>query len=133
MSLNGWFNGKRIRKAGTHPRGVDRPRAERPARPPKSVTRALKPKPAPPPAQTHAPRPAPLPAASPGRVTLLDLRPGQCKWPVNAPPRGGEYHFCGLPQAAGPYCSEHHKLGYQKGTGPRRPGLGAWVPRPVEA
>ena len=130
-SNTGWFNGKRVRRAGSQVR----PRREKPAKPPKSVTRASKPKPAPPPARAHTPRPVALPAARPGRVTLLDLEPGQCKWPMNAPPRGGEYLFCAQTPTFGdsPYCEYHNRVGYQKGTAPRRPGLGAWVPRPVEA
>ena len=41
------------------------------------------------------------------RVTLLELRPGQCRWPEGdrAP-----YSFCGAPQVSGSYCGEHHKL-----------------------
>lgn len=122
----GWFNGKRVRRAGT----PVRPRQERPAKPPKSVTRASKPKPAPPPARAHAPRPVPLTAALPGRVLLLDLQPGQCRWPVNEPPKGGQYLFCGLPKANGPYCEQHHRVAF---TGTKRQAsVSGWTPRPVE-
>ena len=40
-------------------------------------------------------------------VTLLELRPDQCRWPEGdrAP-----YSFCGAPQEFGSYCSEHQKL-----------------------
>ena len=40
-------------------------------------------------------------------VTLLDLRPDQCRWPEGdrAP-----YSFCGAPQEFNSYCSEHQKL-----------------------
>lgn len=41
-------------------------------------------------------------------VRLEELRAGACKWPVNAPPRGGEYFFCGLDARPGvSYCPHH--------------------------
>lgn len=128
---SGWFNGKRVRKAGTHPRNVDRPRAERPARPPRSVTRAAKPKPAPPVPPAPVARPAPLPVVVTGPVRFLDLVPGQCKWPVNDPPRFGEFLFCGEPQfAERVYCEKHCRIAY---TGTKRQkAVSGWTPRPQE-
>ena len=46
------------------------------------------PKPPPPP---PAPPPPPKPRLPPGTYTLLDLRPHECKWPVNSPPKGGGF------------------------------------------
>lgn len=42
-------------------------------------------------------------------VALLDIEPGQCRWPLNAPPRGSQYFFCGEPNAGGgwAYCLCH--------------------------
>jgi hypothetical protein len=67
--------------------------------------------------------------------TLLDLGAHDCKWPVNAPPRGGQYFFCGEPRFdGGPYCELHNRMGYQRGTAMRRSdgGVGVWYPKPVE-
>jgi GcrA cell cycle regulator len=124
----GWFNGKRTRRAGTPPR----PRRERPAKPPRSVTRALKPKPALPVPPPPLPRPTPPVEdpmrVEPGTVTLLALKPGMCKWPVNDPPRFGEYLFCGVSQVAERvYCEHHARIAY---TGTRSRKDAAWVPRP---
>lgn len=45
-------------------------------------------------------------------VTMMDIRSGQCRWPVNAPERGGEFLFCGHEVAAGKsYCQHHHLRG----------------------
>lgn len=45
-------------------------------------------------------------------VTMIDIRSGQCRWPVNAPERGGEFLFCGHEVAAGKsYCQHHHLRG----------------------
>lgn len=44
-------------------------------------------------------------------VALLDLEPTQCRWPLNAPSRGGQYFFCGDPNVGGglAYCRCHLK------------------------
>lgn len=44
----------------------------------------------------------PLPGTTP--VSLIDLEPGMCKWPIG---EGSPYLFCGTHAASGPYC-EHH-------------------------
>ena len=38
--------------------------------------------------------------------TLVELRPGQCRWPEG---EQAPYSFCGAPQVSGSYCAEHHK------------------------
>lgn len=45
-------------------------------------------------------------------VTMMDLRSGMCRWPVNSPERGGEFLFCGHEVASGEsYCQHHHLRG----------------------
>lgn len=44
--------------------------------------------------------------------TILDLRPSQCRWPLDDP-NGGAFRFCGCERAPGrPYCAEHAKRAY---------------------
>jgi hypothetical protein len=44
--------------------------------------------------------------------TLVDLRPGQCHYPVNDPERGGEFLFCAAPVArpGAKYCRHHAEI-----------------------
>jgi hypothetical protein len=39
------------------------------------------------------------------------LQSDQCRWPINEPPRGGEYLFCGA--KGHPYCPYHTQMAYQ--------------------
>jgi hypothetical protein len=43
---------------------------------------------------------------------LVELRPGQCRFPVNAPERGGEFLFCSAPVSVSRsgYCAVHAVL-----------------------
>jgi hypothetical protein len=66
---------------------------------------------------TLKPRPAPRPAPTTvrlerGPLPLWDLRPGQCRFPVNDPPRGGKFLFCAesVSQAGANYCTSHAQL-----------------------
>jgi hypothetical protein len=55
------------------------------------------------------------PAEQPdGSVTLLDLKPKSCRWPVNSPAPREDYYFCGA-QTNGqkPYCKVHCAIAYQ--------------------
>lgn len=60
------------------------------------------------------PRQPPLPPDV-RNLTLMELTPRTCKWPVNDPPPRGEYLFCGAPKdaGAGPYCCWHARLAFQ--------------------
>jgi GcrA cell cycle regulator len=126
----------------THPRGVSRPLKARPPRPsrakgapdaslPLPVPEPPPPPPVPPARPPPPPRPIP-PRKKPGTFTLLDLRPHECKWPVNDPPRGqgDRYLFCGQPQFDGQaYCEYHCRVGFSgKGTA-RAPERAGWQPR----
>jgi GcrA cell cycle regulator len=76
--------------------------------------------------------PPPKPRREPGTLTLLDLLPHECRWPMNAPPRSGEYLFCGRPGFGdGPYCEYHARIGFSGKTA-RSAASAGWVPRPVE-
>ena len=50
-----------------------------------------------------------------GGVSFLDVRDGQCRWPV-----GGrsldEFRFCGEKSEVGSYCREHHNRSRGRGT-----------------
>ena len=59
-----------------------------------------------------APEPEPEPVAEPSSepVTTLDLKAGDCKFPLNDGPR---WLHCGAP-AKGSYCAAHQALSYSK-------------------
>lgn len=47
------------------------------------------------------------------RLSLLELTERTCKWPIGDP-NHDDFHFCGLPSAAGkPYCAAHTLAAYQ--------------------
>ena len=58
-----------------------------------------------------------VPIAAPPPKTnpmLLDLKPGECKWPVRSGGERGEHYFCAeRAQLGSPYCEEHYALGRQ--------------------
>ncbi len=60
-----------------------------------------------------------IPEPEPLNLTLCDLAKGQCKWPVNDPPRGGVFLFCGH-DAEGPYCAHHTLRAIGEGTASER-------------
>jgi hypothetical protein len=43
---------------------------------------------------------------------LVELRPGQCRFPINSPDRGGEFLFCSAPvtRFGENYCADHAVL-----------------------
>jgi GcrA cell cycle regulator len=78
------------------------------------------------------PKPRPPRPAAPVRrnIGLLELTAASCRWPVNDPPRGEPYLFCGAAvEEPRVYCSDHYLIAYQRGSAPRRPELGGWTPR----
>ena len=53
------------------------------------------------------------------RVDLVDLKEGQCRWPIGDP-TDPEFHFCGRDANDGaPYCEYHTRVAYQPAQ-PRR-------------
>lgn len=63
-----------------------------------------------------------VPIAAPPPKTnpmLLDLKPGECKWPVRSGEERGEHYFCADPRLPGsPYCKAHTTLGLNSMRGP---------------
>jgi hypothetical protein len=129
-------------RRGTHARGVKRPTQHHRKKKPRQIAAKApldaslplpvpdtpKPPPPPPAPLPAPPRPIPQRRMPPGGWTLLDLGHGQCHWPLNSPPRGSVYIFCGDPTFNGTsYCEEHHRIGF---TGTRRQATTAgWQPR----
>lgn len=52
------------------------------------------------------------PATDSARL-LVDLGPGQCKWPVGVPDQPGDQLFCAGRASEGVYCPAHRKRAYQ--------------------
>lgn len=46
-------------------------------------------------------------------VTLVDLKPDQCRWPIGDPKKP-EFCFCGATAQKQPYCEEHRRIAYQR-------------------
>ncbi len=47
-------------------------------------------------------------------VTLIDLGPGNCRWPLGHPGKA-DFCFCGdTPEPDKPYCSPHWQLGHER-------------------
>jgi GcrA cell cycle regulator len=74
-----------------------------------------------------------VPSTAPiGAKSLLDLAPGECRWPFGDKP----YTFCGRQAAAGSYCAGHARIAYRPGvmSAPERAQarmsrLGHWAAR----
>lgn len=48
----------------------------------------------------------------PRLVSLLDVKDGECRWPMSDP-ESGEFRFCGAgSRAESSYCAHHHALAY---------------------
>lgn len=62
----------------------------------------------------------PIPGFAP--VSLLDLEPGQCRWPVGS---DGTHTFCGATVGHGPYCPHHHEWSIGNGTPSERSAIKA--------
>lgn len=65
-------------------------------------------------AEARPPRAVPPPGTEgPGRVTLLDAKPRDCRWPIGDP-QADDFTFCGAHAEEGhPYCGDHEKVAYQ--------------------
>lgn len=54
-------------------------------------------------------------SASAGYVTFDQLEPNMCRFVLNAPERGGEFHFCGKPKLRGKWtCQACYERAYTK-------------------
>ena len=68
------------------------------------------------------------PQRVPKPKTLLDLAPGDCRWPIGEP-KHEDFHFCGKAQAPGrPYCEHHWSLAFQPPRPRHQPRPGAVQP-----
>lgn len=47
------------------------------------------------------------------KVTLIDLKANQCRWPIGDPKKS-EFCFCGATAQKQPYCEEHRRIAYQQ-------------------
>lgn len=91
--------------------GIGKPRAERP--PKVRAPRTIKIKG--PPKFKCEPLPEEKPLhLTPLKITLLDLKDGQCRWPIGTP-HGADTKFCGHPWVGGgySYCAGHHRMAYR--------------------
>lgn len=65
----------------------------------------------------YSPKPKPKPVVAPPQpilegtwLTLMELKAHQCHWPMNNPPKGGKFLFCGsLKKAESSYCHHHYE------------------------
>jgi GcrA cell cycle regulator len=58
---------------------------------------------------------------SPRLISVLELRPGDCRYPYGGDKEGEEIAFCGHPQRPGSsYCAPHFRLTRDFGTEIRR-------------
>lgn len=55
-------------------------------------------------------------ASTPLGLSVMDLGPENCRWPVNDPEPKGGYLFCGHPKRFGSYCAAHAAMSVGQGT-----------------
>ncbi len=81
--------------------------------------------------QPRPPRPQEVPPPEARMVSLLELQPGDCKWPIGDPVQTG-FGFCGAKRFASfCYCQHHVALAYipakKRGDAPKAPALHSGV------
>ena len=61
---------------------------------------------------------------------LVTLKPGQCRYPLNDPERGGKFLFCGEPiaKSGANYCSRHTEIAVRVSVSPFGGGSAAGTP-----
>ena len=47
-----------------------------------------------------------------GRLTVVDLTEGACRWPTGNPRDLKTFRYCGETAGGGPYCERHARLAY---------------------
>lgn len=62
------------------------------------------------------PPPKPLEPAPEGGVHLLEVQPGQCRWPMGEPRDLNTFRFCGATSEVNNYCMHHHRISRGHGT-----------------
>ncbi len=119
---------------GSKPGGADRAlaiRTARAARPAPRVGRPPKPRAFKPPPAPKRIRPQEVPPPEARMVSLMDLKPNDCKWPIGDPAKPG-FGFCGAKQFGSfPYCQHHVAMAYvpvkARGSAPKMPALHSGV------
>jgi len=63
-------------------------------------------------APARPPKPILRPPGTPRHISIVELGPHDCRWPVNDDMAKAEY--CGLPRCDGStaYCADHHRMAY---------------------
>jgi hypothetical protein len=47
-----------------------------------------------------------------GKLTVVDLTEGSCRWPTGNPRDLNTFRYCGAVAQSGPYCDRHAQLAY---------------------
>ena len=47
-----------------------------------------------------------------GKLTVVDLTEGACRWPTGNPRDLNTFRYCGATAHSGPYCERHAQLAY---------------------
>jgi hypothetical protein len=47
-----------------------------------------------------------------GKLTVVDLTEGTCRWPTGNPRDLNTFRYCGETTHSGPYCARHARLAY---------------------
>jgi hypothetical protein len=47
-----------------------------------------------------------------GKLTVVDLTEGTCRWPTGNPRDLNTFRYCGAAAHSGPYCDRHARLAY---------------------
>jgi hypothetical protein len=47
-----------------------------------------------------------------GKLTVVDLTEGTCRWPTGNPRDLSTFRYCGAAAPSGPYCASHARLAY---------------------
>jgi hypothetical protein len=47
-----------------------------------------------------------------GKLTVVDLTEGSCRWPTGNPRDLSTFRYCGATAHSGPYCDRHAQLAY---------------------
>jgi hypothetical protein len=85
------------------------------------------------PKRVAVPKPELIEVIPPRFITLMELKRGECKWPVNDAARGELHLFCGTPaEPDKPYCCTHAPLGLGKGTPSERSASRDLLRRPLD-
>lgn len=110
------------RKRKAPPPAPPRPLTLKPHRMP---VQFANPRPPIPPAEAEPVKPEPIYVPPAERKGVIDLEPGDCRWPIGDP-QMADFHFCNRQAAPGqPYCTDHCLVAYRPPQG--RPARGEFA------